>query len=63
MLPPSYAKNYKRGLDRFLSQLLGVEPAAVEKIVFESATDAEIDAINLRDQADQLRLDDIFTDL
>lgn len=43
-LPPSYAKNYKRGCDRFLSQHLGVEPAAVEKIVFESATDEEIDA-------------------
>lgn len=43
-LPPSYAKNYKRGCDRFLSQHLGVEPAAVEKIVLESATDAEIDA-------------------
>ncbi len=42
-LPPSYAKNYKRGMDRFLSQHLGIEPAAVEKIVFESATDAEID--------------------
>jgi hypothetical protein len=43
-LPPSYAKNYKRGSDRFLSQHLGIEPAAVEKIVFESASDEEIDA-------------------
>lgn len=43
-LPPSYAKNYKRGCDRFLSQHLGIEPTAVEKIVFESATDGEIDA-------------------
>jgi Domain of unknown function (DUF5069) len=43
-LPPSYAKNYKRGCDRFLSQHLGIEPAAVEKIVFESATAEEIDA-------------------
>ena len=43
-LPPSYAKNYKRGCDRFLSQHLGIEPAAVEKIVHESASDAEIDA-------------------
>lgn len=43
-LPPSYAKNYKRGMDRFLCLHLGVDPAAVEKIVFESATDAEIDA-------------------
>lgn len=43
-LPASYAKNYKRGCDRFLSQHLGIEPAAVEKIVFESASDEEIDA-------------------
>jgi hypothetical protein len=43
-LPPSYAKNYRRGCDRFLCQHLGIEPAAVEKIVFESATDAEVDA-------------------
>lgn len=42
-LPPSYAKNYKRGLDRFLSLHLGVDPAAVEKIVMESTTDAEVD--------------------
>ena len=43
-LPPSYAKNYKRGMDRFLCLHLGVDPAAVEKIVHDSATDAEIDA-------------------
>ena len=43
-LPPSYAKNYKRGCDRFLSQHLGIEPAAVEKIVLECATDAEVEA-------------------
>lgn len=43
-LPPSYAKNYKRGMDRFLCLHLGIDPAAVEKIVFESTTDAEIDA-------------------
>lgn len=42
-LPASYAKNYKRGLDRFLSMHLGVDPAAVEKIVFESADEAEIE--------------------
>jgi len=34
-LPPSYAKNYKRGLDRFLCLHLGVDPAAVEAIVHE----------------------------
>lgn len=43
-LPASYAKNYKRGMDRFLCQHLGVDPAAVEKIVFESASDEEIEA-------------------
>jgi hypothetical protein len=43
-LPPSYAKNYKRGMDRFFCLHLGIDPAAVEKIVFESASDAEIDA-------------------
>lgn len=43
-LPASYAKNFKRGMDRFLCQHLGVDPAAVEQIVRESATDAEIDA-------------------
>ncbi|HWA87875.1 MAG TPA: DUF5069 domain-containing protein [Opitutus sp.] len=43
-LPPSYAKNYKRGCDRFLCFHLGIDPDAVERIVFESATDAEIEA-------------------
>jgi hypothetical protein len=43
-LPASYAKNYKRGCDRFLSLHLGLDPAALEKIVHESANDAEIDA-------------------
>lgn len=43
-LPPSYAKNYKRGMDRFFCQHLGVDPSAVEKIVLESASDEEIDA-------------------
>ncbi len=42
-LPASYAKNYKRGMDRFLCQHLGIDPAAVEKIVHESATDEEIE--------------------
>ncbi|MDP1579807.1 MAG: DUF5069 domain-containing protein [Candidatus Didemnitutus sp.] len=46
-LPPSYAKNYKRGMDRFLCLHLGVEPAAVEKIVHQAmdagADDATID--------------------
>jgi hypothetical protein len=34
-LPASYAKNYKRGMDKFLCLHLGVEPAAVEAIVHE----------------------------
>ncbi len=42
-LPPSYAKNYKRGLDRFLCLHLGVDPDAVEKVVHRSADDAELD--------------------
>ena len=42
-LPPSYAKNYKRGLDRFLCLHLGVDPDAVEKLVHRSADDAELD--------------------
>ena len=42
-LPASYAKNYKRGMDRFLSLHLGVDPAEVERIVHTSADDAEID--------------------
>ena len=43
-LPASYAKNYKRGMDRFLCQHLGVDPAAVEQAVFAAADDAELDA-------------------
>ena len=42
-LPPSYAKNYKRGLDRFLSLHLGVDPAQVEKAVHEAIDDADLD--------------------
>ena len=42
-LPPSYAKNYKRGLDGMLCLHLGVDPAAVERIVHESPDDAELD--------------------
>lgn len=43
-LPASYAKNYKRGMDRFLSLHLGIDPNDVEKIVHESSSDEEIDA-------------------
>jgi Domain of unknown function (DUF5069) len=46
-LPASYAKNYKRGIDRFLSLHLGIDPVAVEKIVHEcveaGVDDAELD--------------------
>jgi hypothetical protein len=42
-LPASYAKNYKRGLDRFLCLHLGVDPDAVEKIVQGAADDADLD--------------------
>lgn len=43
-LPKSYAKNYKRGIDRFLCLHLGIDPNAVEKIVHEAASDEEIEA-------------------
>jgi len=43
-LPKSYAKNYKRGLDRFLSLHLGVDPAQIEEAVHSSADEAELDA-------------------
>jgi hypothetical protein len=43
-LPASYAKNYLRGCDRFLSQHLGINPSDVEKIVRAAADDAEIEA-------------------
>lgn len=43
-LPASYAKNFKRGLDRFLCLHLGIDPSAVEQIVRDSATDDEIEA-------------------
>lgn len=43
-LPKSYAKNFKRGLDRFLCLHLGIDPAAVEKIVFDASSEAEVEA-------------------
>ena len=47
VLPASYAKNYKRGLDRFLCVHLGIDPASVEQIVHScadaGASDAERD--------------------
>ncbi|MBI5692752.1 MAG: DUF5069 domain-containing protein [Verrucomicrobia bacterium] len=47
-LPPSYAKNYKRGCDRFLCQHLGIDPADVERIVLESVDDDAIETRLLR---------------
>jgi uncharacterized protein DUF5069 len=43
-LPASYAKNYKRGTDRFLCLHLGIDPASVEAIVLESSDEAEVEA-------------------
>ncbi|MBC2596039.1 DUF5069 domain-containing protein [Ruficoccus amylovorans] len=43
-LPKSYRKNYKRGLDRFLSQHLGVEPDAVEEAIAGAADEADAEA-------------------
>lgn len=45
-LPASYAKNYKRGLDRFLCLHLGIDPNAVEKIVHD-CVDAHADTTEL----------------
>lgn len=43
-LPASYAKNFKRGLDRFLCLHLGVDPDTVEQAVREAGPDdAEVD--------------------
>ena len=41
-LPASYAKNYKRGMDRFLCLHLGIDPNDVERIVHE-CLDAGLD--------------------
>ncbi|MFI5335529.1 MAG: DUF5069 domain-containing protein [Opitutales bacterium] len=43
-LPASYAKNFKRGMDRFLCLHLGIDPNAVEELVRMSTTDEEIEA-------------------
>jgi hypothetical protein len=42
-LPASYAKNYKRGLDRFLCLHLGVSPDDVERVVRATDDDAVLD--------------------
>jgi hypothetical protein len=42
-LPASYKKNYKRGIDRFFCLHLKVEPDAVERIVWESLDEPELD--------------------
>jgi hypothetical protein len=43
-LPESYAKNFKRGMDRFLCLHLGIDPSSVEKLVFESKDEAEVES-------------------
>ncbi len=42
-LPASYAKNFKRGMDRFISLHLGIDPQAVEDIVRHAENDAQIE--------------------
>jgi len=42
-LPASYAKNFKRGMDRFLCLHLGIDPSSVEKLVLESSDEAEVE--------------------
>jgi hypothetical protein len=42
-LPTSYAKNYKRGIDRFLCLHLGIDPGAVEAIVRDAKDDEEVE--------------------
>ncbi|MDR1789549.1 MAG: DUF5069 domain-containing protein [Opitutaceae bacterium] len=43
-LPPSYAKNYKRGCDRLLCLHLGIEPGDVERAVFAAGSREELEA-------------------
>jgi hypothetical protein len=43
-LPASYAKNFKRGMDRFLCLHLGIDPASVEAVVRAASDDAQIEA-------------------
>jgi hypothetical protein len=42
-LPASYAKNFKRGIDRFFCLHLGIDPSAFEQLVRDSKDDAEIE--------------------
>jgi len=42
-LPASYAKNFKRGIDRFLCLHLGIDPSEVESMVREASDDEEIE--------------------
>ncbi len=42
-LPPSYAKNFKRGIDRFLCLHLGIDPGDVEALVRRAGSDAELE--------------------
>lgn len=42
-LPASYAKNFKRGIDRFLCLHLGIDPGAVEAIVRGAKDENEVE--------------------
>jgi hypothetical protein len=42
-LPASYAKNFKRGMDRFLCLHLGIDPSSVEEVVRGAPDDAAIE--------------------
>jgi hypothetical protein len=42
-LPASYAKNFKRGIDRFMCLHLGIDPGAVEAIVRGAKDDEEVE--------------------
>jgi hypothetical protein len=42
-LPASYARNFKRGIDRFLCQHLGIDPSAVEDVVRGADSDEAIE--------------------
>jgi hypothetical protein len=42
-LPASYAKNFKRGIDRFLCLHLGIDPSEVEAAVREADSDEALE--------------------
>lgn len=56
-LPASYAKNFKRGLDRFLCLHLGIDPSAVEQLVRDCPDDLELEEGLLRLLPSDVRAD------